>query len=422
VAALVGVDTLRLCSAWLAAMYDEKRISTVETWEIYVRAHFVPHFRDASELVSERRLAAYVTARLHKATAASVAKECSALQSLLRWCARLDVGYLTEAPIVPRPAKGVAGTRALEKVRVDLTPERAGKIIAALPVTVRAKERGGPARPCRAFFRVLWETGLRAGGLWRLEAPGDYHRGADELVIRDAVDKAAYGRILPLTAAARAALDEVCPKRGPIFGEPIDYRRQLARAARAAGVPGHLAGHVSPHDFRHGRTTDLLDGGASLTGVAYLMGHRQITTTNRYAHAQIEAARAALSGHRVGHGAGEPRRDQETRNAQAPAIAGASVVGHPGLEPGANGLRGESVERGAAVFRLLRGSALAPEGLTEPLSGHRVPIGEAALRYVVAYRSGDPFVLERGLDLAERVAEFLEGCAALEADREADVG
>ena len=43
----------------------------------------------------------------------------------------------------------------------------------------------------------------------RLEAPGDYHRGADELVIRDAVDKAAYGRILPLTAAARAALDEV---------------------------------------------------------------------------------------------------------------------------------------------------------------------------------------------------------------------
>ncbi len=280
---LRGVDLVRLMSEWLAAMELERRPSTLRTWrDTYVPTHFVPFFRDAAELTSAPRLAAYVSHRLRSARAETVAKECSAIQSLLRWCARPDVGYLESAPVVPRPPRG-SGRAALHKVRVDLTAEQVETLLDALPETIRAKRRGEEPRPCRAFFRVLWETGLRAGSLWALEAPGDYRRGASELVLRAETDKAAFGRTLPLTDGARAALDSVCPDRGPVFGEErIDYRTQLERAALAAGIPEDLAPHVSPHDFRHARTTALVDSGAPLTGVAYLVGHRQITTTKGF--------------------------------------------------------------------------------------------------------------------------------------------
>ena len=338
---LIGVSTIDVCALWLAAMEDEgnHRPKTLQTWErIYVKTHFAAHFRDAAELASPARLAAYVSWRLRSARAETVAKECSALRSLLGYLARPDVALLAEAPPVPQPKKGT-GKAALTKVRVDLTPEQVEAILAALPETIRAKRRGESRRPCRAFFRVLWETGLRAAGLWRLEAPGDYRVGAEELVIRDEADKAAFGRTLPLTDAARAALDSVCPASGLVFGEEKNFRTQLKRAALAAGIPEHLAGHVSPHDFRHARTTDLLDAGAPLTGVAYLMGHKQITTTNRYVHPGAKAARAALSGHRSGHGARETAESAGDGKAKAPGIPGAFVVGHEGLEPSANGLR-----------------------------------------------------------------------------------
>jgi len=147
--------------------------------------HFAPFFRDASELANPQRLAAYVSFRLRSVKGSTVGKECSALQSLLNWAARPDIGYLDEAPTVPRPAPK-AGKSALDKVRVDLTPAQVEAIIEALPETIRAKRRGDPKRPCRAFFRVLWETGLRAtwiddGRTWweprsALRIDGDAHR------------------------------------------------------------------------------------------------------------------------------------------------------------------------------------------------------------------------------------------------------
>ncbi len=271
--ALASTPAKTVIANWIDAMEHEKREATVDTWTLYGRTHWVPFFRDAAELASQRRLAAYVASRLKHASASTVAKECSALQTLLRWCARADVGYLAAAPKVPRPPKG-AGKKVLTKVRVDLTPEQAEAIIEGLPETVRRRERGvGAPRPCRALYRVLWETGLRIGTLLRLEAPRDYHRGASELHIRGEADKADYGRTVPLTAKARAALDAVCPDEGPIF-EELNTRTQLRKAALPAGVPGHLAGHVSHHDFRHGRATHLLEAGAPLPAVSYLLEQR----------------------------------------------------------------------------------------------------------------------------------------------------
>ncbi len=53
----------------------------------------------------------------------------------------------------------------------------------------------------------------------------------------------------------------------------------VRRAARALGI------HVTPHDFRHYRATQMLEEGAPLEAIQEILGHSDISTTRRvYAH------------------------------------------------------------------------------------------------------------------------------------------
>jgi integrase len=97
-------------------------------------------------------------------------------------------------------------------------------------------------------------------------AASNYMKGSSSLTLRDEVDKARFGRELPLTARARAALDSVCPDVGLIFGEH-DYRVVLRNAARAAGIDPFRAGRISDYDFRHSRLTYLGTKTDNLSGV-----------------------------------------------------------------------------------------------------------------------------------------------------------
>jgi integrase len=103
---------------------------------------------------------------------------------------------------------------------------------------------------------MSWETALRPRTIAKLLAPTDYHRAATSLHIRDEIDKNRFGRELPLTDAARAALDSVCPPAGLIFGAH-DCTMLLRRAAKAAGINAYRADRISDYDFRHSAATHL---------------------------------------------------------------------------------------------------------------------------------------------------------------------
>src|SRR5690606_17190467 len=111
------------------------------------------------------------------------------------------------------------------------------RVIAALPQWTRPRG-DAPSFAVRARFVVAWETALRPATLDALSVPEHYSRGADSLQISDEIDKARFGRVLPLTDAARAALDGVCRSGhvGLIFG-CHDYRWQLAKAALSVLPP-----------------------------------------------------------------------------------------------------------------------------------------------------------------------------------------
>lgn len=163
----------------------------------------------------------------------------------------------------------------------------------------------------RALLELLYSSGLRISealgldrqdlslvtGSVRVIGKGDRER----LVPVGDVALAALGRYLSevrpawLEVAARGPGGADAARRGrPVFLSSrgrrlgrMDAWRIIRRAARAAG----LTGHVTPHTLRHSFATHLLEGGADLRVVQELLGHASITTTQLYTHLTGERIR-----------------------------------------------------------------------------------------------------------------------------------
>ena len=296
----------KLVARWIAEYEKDHAAGTAETVTMYAHAHWLPYFGDLSHVTKES-VSDYTRERLTHVTRATVRKELSALRRFAAW-AGLDV----EIPGLPR--HGFPGRRhkqARKPKALVLSPKQIEKIIAAMP------ERDGDAW-VRPFFRVLWETGLRQSTVFALEVPKHYKRGAASLFIGRDIDKAHAERDLPLSPAAREALDAASPDVGRIF-PAFDLRTPLRRACTKAKTP-----QISPYDLRHARLSAWANAGGPLTGVQYAAGHASLATTARYVQANRDAALRVILGGLLGgaapeklsHGQGRSRNQQKTRGAK----------------------------------------------------------------------------------------------------------
>jgi integrase/recombinase XerC len=230
--------------------------------------------REAAD-VDARAIRAYL-AHLHRRglAPASIARQLAALRSWLRFLVR----------------RGVLAGNGARLVRSPRLPRR---LAAFLPIDdavplVEGRALAGTARERDlAMLELLYASGLRVSELTGL--------GVDDLD-RDAMTLRVSGkggkeRIVPFGARAGGALDAWLrrrgPARGPLFlnarGGRLTARsvhRIVARAARAAG----LTRRVSPHTLRHTFATHLLDAGGDLRLIQELLGHRRLSTTQRYTH------------------------------------------------------------------------------------------------------------------------------------------
>ena len=328
-------------SQWLASLETTHDPETIVTYTAYAR-RFIEFYGNTLARITVARMGDYQRKRLGEVTKETLRKERSAMNGFLDWSE--EQGLLSEEhrpkwPRLPKKAVGVRSGPQRAKP-VDLTPAQVNAFLAALPTWSR--QRNGVAFPIRARFVVAYETGLRPGLLDELAMPKHWRPGSAEIVIESQHDKARFGRKVPITARCAEALERTVLalglKEGLIFGAH-DYRWAVERAARAAGLPEDFA----PYDLRHGRAGHLLDAGGTMRGVAHLLGHLKLTTTDRYLRAHEAGARAALDA-ATGGGFGDDSGAVATTNAGHGEILEANMRDDCAKEGGRTPTRVTSLE------------------------------------------------------------------------------
>lgn len=227
-------------------------------------------------------------------------KEKANLVEFLGWM--LASGLVASIPEVKLPSgKGVAHPRMAKSgwgVVIPMTPLDAAKLVAVMPEwSSRASRNGGQRFLVRPFFEFVRLTGLRPVTVMRIEVPRNWEPGQKTLNIANVDDKADFGRELPLLNEAVAILETYAPEKGHIFGHH-DFRKHVRAAAQIVFKDDpEKAARFGSYHFRHFVATFLANrAGTNLPGVQFALGHKDLTTTSGYVHADEKAAAGVLKG------------------------------------------------------------------------------------------------------------------------------
>jgi integrase/recombinase XerC len=155
----------------------------------------------------------------------------------------------------------------------------------------------------RAIFETLYSSGIRVSELAGLDVQDV---DVDTHVIR-VVGKGNKERLVPVGKKAMQALMNYRQKLeaevkqkvktgdfsldGPLFLNKNRTRlsaRSIARILDKIAKTCGISVPVSPHAFRHSFATHLLDAGADLRVVQELLGHKSLSTTQKYTHVSID--------------------------------------------------------------------------------------------------------------------------------------
>lgn len=146
----------------------------------------------------------------------------------------------------------------------------------------------------RAIVEFLYSTGIRIGELVRLDISDV--RDARQILIKGKGNKE---RIVFLGEYAikslKKYLEEVRPKlvrddrEKALFLSRFGTRltsRSIERMMEKYGI--QMGKDISPHTIRHSFATHLLENGADLRAVQELLGHSDLSTTQKYTHITLE--------------------------------------------------------------------------------------------------------------------------------------
>jgi site-specific recombinase XerD len=140
----------------------------------------------------------------------------------------------------------------------------------------------------RAMFMLMLRCGLRVQEVAELTVDAIEYQRRQIFVFHG---KGAKDRVVYMSDDARSALLAYLAKRfskakglflvqkGPMRGKPLSVRgiqKRIEYYARESGL------NVSCHRLRHTMATQLLNADADLASIQDLLGHGQITTTQRY--------------------------------------------------------------------------------------------------------------------------------------------
>lgn len=204
---------------------------------------------------------------------------------------------MKQGAVRSNPAKLLFTPRVPKKLPQVQTPEQTSRLIDDVASKAKATlDRPFPERDL-AIFELLYGSGLRVSELVGLNL-ADADRAEGILRVRG---KGRKERDVPFTGKAHAALESYLAKRTavvkPAPGEPAIFLNHRGTRLTDGSVrrlvklySTMLAGDSSlhPHALRHAYATHLLSSGADLRAIQELLGHAQLSTTQKYTQLALE--------------------------------------------------------------------------------------------------------------------------------------
>jgi integrase/recombinase XerC len=150
----------------------------------------------------------------------------------------------------------------------------------------------------RAIFETLYSCGIRVSelaglNLYDLDTAGGTLRvlgkGAKERLVP--IGRKALEAIADYRKRLQAQTGAETLQNGPLFLNLQGRRlssRSIARILKKIVSACGILTPVSPHTLRHTFATHMLDAGADLRSVQELLGHQNLSTTQKYTHVSIE--------------------------------------------------------------------------------------------------------------------------------------
>lgn len=223
-------------------------------------------------------------AELHRlgARKSTAARKLSSLRSFFRFLERQGLVAGNPAVLVRNPKQERRQPKALN---VDQ----------ALSLMEAQAPPGPEGLRDLALAELLYGSGLRVSEALSLDLDG---LDLSSNLVR-VMGKGSKERIAPLSEASQRRLSRYLDQRSAFSPDPEEpalflgarggrlNRREagriVAKLAKLAGLPQN----VHPHMLRHSFATHLLISGADLRDVQELLGHKRISTTQRYTHLDL---------------------------------------------------------------------------------------------------------------------------------------
>ncbi len=214
----------------------------------------------------------------------SIARRLSGLRAFFRYLVREGhmKGSPAEAVSPPKTEKKLPEFMPIDEVLHLLDTVAADGILGARD---------------KAILETLYGTGIRVGELVGLNVRDrDFDNGFARVRGKGKVEREAV-----LTAPAMRALERYFDARtdagldtgrdAPVFLNNRGTRlsdRSVRRVLDAWLLRAAISRKVSPHTLRHTFATHMLAGGADLRAIQELLGHKSLSTTQKYTHLGIE--------------------------------------------------------------------------------------------------------------------------------------
>lgn len=211
-----------------------------------------------------------------KLTAISMRRKLSALRTFFKFLVRENVIPLNPARLIRMP-------KAPVKLPAVMTAEQTNTLVDG--VADNELERPHPARDV-AIFEFLYGCGLRVSELVGMNLD-DIDRTERWLRIRG---KGRKERQVPYGRKAAASLDRYLEERRPkkpLSAVFLNHRGGRLTDQGVRFIVKLYDSSIHPHSFRHAYATHLLADGADLRAIQELLGHAQLSTTQKYTQVSL---------------------------------------------------------------------------------------------------------------------------------------